>query len=843
MSSTNVSDKDTGVRRNNQKVMRYKNADGSVKDFSYSGNRSSYEAMEFENGKKGLDSIKLTESEAKALSLGMVSSFEYVVNGAKLTCTGCPGQKVELTVMSQFNVRITGQLAATVMDKLPLINIPMFESCKFASSGLCMPRVAKWVEYHPEKHIHSHNALIKKSKGLCEEKGIIEVFDTGQTVQAERNGKLKQELEDIINSNMTEAEKLAKASEVLSKYNGKEVAVEKLELKSLPDNPDMKYIDLELKAPPSVSGSHSMEQIYPGINGNINGLNESGVFVKVSQDQYIEDYYSTAGATTTKIKGTPSYMGNNPDTYYISKENSDRIVSGYNQFEGEADRKREEWGGKINDFSKNIDLSNGHVKIPGIEGNVYIEKVSGTSGNMNWRVYDPYGELNRRENAIFMKALADKGITAKPSHINTAVQKEQMIFLYERMGPEAYNQKYTNIKDVEQWSKEKMAFDALTNIAEGAYMGRAMKIPAPDSVVKMRNSAFGNEPVEVKKGKVKTGAGVNSKAVGDGNVNQKATACFIAGTLIWGKVVKAIEEIRAGDYVYSYNEGIGQSEERKVLQTFIHDVDEVLDIYLGNDTVITTTEEHPFYVNGKYINAGELKEGMLLMTNSCDKISIVKIVVKKLKEKIKVYNIEVDGNHNYFVGDSFVLVHNKTKNFIPYTDEKRKHIIPPEDGYEAFLEREYIDIRKVGLDDGEIVAKNTGLSQKEVIDMKKHLFLDTHNLSHKGAPYKELYFQADPEIAHIWKKAQIMELNDVEMNWFRQLADHELTEKSYMDAGLPLRDISTYSIEKKEFLDDPVKNAHNKANLTAPQPKTLDLEGVDLFDDWSKYFDKDKNNY
>ena len=124
-------------------------------------------------------------------------------------------------------------------------------------------------------------------------------------------------------------------------------------------------------------------------------------------------------------------------------------------------------------------------------------------------------------------------------------------------------------------------------------------------------------------------------------------------------MVKAIEEIRAGDYVYSYNEGIGQSEERKVLQTFIHDVDEVLDIYLGNDTVITTTEEHPFYVNGKYINAGELKEGMLLMTNSCDKISIVKIVVRKLKEKIKVYNIEVDGNHNYFVGENKVLVHNK----------------------------------------------------------------------------------------------------------------------------------------------------------------------------------------
>ena len=52
MSSTNVSDKDTGVRRNNQKVIRYKNADGSVKDFSYSGNRSLMKQWNLKTGKR-----------------------------------------------------------------------------------------------------------------------------------------------------------------------------------------------------------------------------------------------------------------------------------------------------------------------------------------------------------------------------------------------------------------------------------------------------------------------------------------------------------------------------------------------------------------------------------------------------------------------------------------------------------------------------------------------------------------------------------------------------------------------------------------------------------------------
>ena len=38
---------------------------------------------------------------------------------------------------------------------------------------------------------------------------------------------------------------------------------------------------------------------------------------------------------------------------------------------------------------------------------------------------------------------------------------------------------------------------------------------------------------------------------------------------------------------------------------------------------------------------------------------IDKIEEEKQEESIQGFNIEIDGNHNYFVGDSFVLVHNK----------------------------------------------------------------------------------------------------------------------------------------------------------------------------------------
>ncbi|WP_334073527.1 MULTISPECIES: hypothetical protein [Paenibacillus] len=70
-----------------------------------------------------------------------------------------------------------------------------------------------------------------------------------------------------------------------------------------------------------------------------------------------------------------------------------------------------------------------------------------------------------------------------------------------------------------------------------------------------------------------------------------------------------------------------------------------------------------------------------------------------------------------------------TGEFTPYTDGMRKYIPEPApgDGYQALLEKYYIEIRKVGLDDVVTVAKNTGLTEQEVINMKKHVFLDLHD--------------------------------------------------------------------------------------------------------------------
>ena len=89
-----------------------------------------------------------------------------------------------------------------------------------------------------------------------------------------------------------------------------------------------------------------------------------------------------------------------------------------------------------------------------------------------------------------------------------------------------------------------------------------------------------------------------------------------------------------------------------------------------------------------------------------------------------------------------------THQYTPYTDDMKQFIYNPENGFDVFLEKKYIEIRKNGLDDISTIAKNTGLTEQEIIDMKKHVFLDTHELSFDGQPYQTQY-RSDPELYDI----------------------------------------------------------------------------------------------
>ena len=138
--------------------------------------------------------------------------------------------------------------------------------------------------------------------------------------------------------------------------------------------------------------------------------------------------------------------------------------------------------------------------------------------------------------------------------------------------------------------------------------------------------------------------------------------CFVAGTKVLSENgLINIEDIKNGMKVYSYNEETKQVELNEVKNTFINYVDyDMYKIYIKNE-VIESTNKHPYYIKDRgWIEARDLQIGDTLITAENKEIEIKNIeIVKHVGNKLKeVYNIEVNNNHNYFVGENKVLVHN-----------------------------------------------------------------------------------------------------------------------------------------------------------------------------------------
>ena len=120
-----------------------------------------------------------------------------------------------------------------------------------------------------------------------------------------------------------------------------------------------------------------------------------------------------------------------------------------------------------------------------------------------------------------------------------------------------------------------------------------------------------------------------------------------------------------GDEVYSENPETGEKGLKKVVKTFVHDKDTLLNVYVGK-TKIETTEEHPFWVVGKgWVLAGNLEIGDKLLLHSDEIVETNKLEIVHLENTIKVYNFEVEDWHTYFVSNANILVHNKAAKYRP----------------------------------------------------------------------------------------------------------------------------------------------------------------------------------
>jgi len=137
------------------------------------------------------------------------------------------------------------------------------------------------------------------------------------------------------------------------------------------------------------------------------------------------------------------------------------------------------------------------------------------------------------------------------------------------------------------------------------------------------------------------------------------TQCFVAGTQVLTETgMKNIEEITVGEKVWTINLDNNQRELKEVTKLFVGESNEIYEITM-NEEVIEATPKHQFYIVDKgWIRAYELEEGDQLVSKGDEELVINKIVHKKDIIPVKVYNLTVEGNHNYLITKYEVLVHN-----------------------------------------------------------------------------------------------------------------------------------------------------------------------------------------
>ncbi|KID54195.1 polymorphic toxin-type HINT domain-containing protein [Neisseria meningitidis] len=117
---------------------------------------------------------------------------------------------------------------------------------------------------------------------------------------------------------------------------------------------------------------------------------------------------------------------------------------------------------------------------------------------------------------------------------------------------------------------------------------------------------------------------------------------------------KAIAHIQAGDRVFAKDEASGKTGYKPVTARYGNPYRETVYIEIsdgiGNNQTLISNKIHPFYSQGKWIQAGRLKKGDTLLSESGAKQTVQNITFKQ--QPLKAYNLTVADWHTYFVKGS-----------------------------------------------------------------------------------------------------------------------------------------------------------------------------------------------
>lgn len=137
---------------------------------------------------------------------------------------------------------------------------------------------------------------------------------------------------------------------------------------------------------------------------------------------------------------------------------------------------------------------------------------------------------------------------------------------------------------------------------------------------------------------------------------------FEADTGVWAEDgVRNIQDLLIGDKVWAFSEESHSFQ----LQDIVHLIQRegeylLIDITLDNGEVISTTDNHPFYVKigdrWEWIEAGELQPQSILLDKEGSEQSVD--IIERSPFQGRVFNLTIKNDHTFIVGQSGVITHN-----------------------------------------------------------------------------------------------------------------------------------------------------------------------------------------
>jgi hypothetical protein len=227
--------------------------------------------------------------------------------------------------------------------------------------------------------------------------------------------------------------------------------------------------------------------------------------------------------------------------------------------------------------------------------------------------------------------------------------------------------------------------------------------------------------------------------------------CFTGDTLVVTKNgLKRIDEIIEGELVLSKDVNTGEIDYKRVSTVYIKSSTEFIHLSI-EDEEIKTTKPHLFFTEeGWWKSAENLNVGDKIINSKGELKTLISKTEENLSEPERIYNLNVEDYHTYYVGSQGLLVHNncteKMADLVEYCSKN---------GIKVPWDMEMVVSKILEMTDGSAdLAKRVMMSSKEAINGKTLTELASH-LNLPQVPSLGSMSNYNARVWYSWQKSLI----------------------------------------------------------------------------------------